>query len=114
LAQEGPTTATSTGGATEPASTDAAATTAAPAEPTNVNGLPEPNPQNASGDLANRRISVSGDMVSGMAGTETVYGPATVTTTNVVYGQGASKPIQQKLVQKNAVPEHQIDGVTYD
>lgn len=41
-------------------------------------------------------------MVSGMSGTETVYGPATVTGTAVVYGQGAAKPIankQPKLAQ---------------
>lgn len=68
-------------------------------------------------DLANHKIGVQGDMVSGMSGTETVYGAASVTGTNVTYGQAAAKPVtnnQQKLVQHLAMQEHQIDGVAYE
>lgn len=51
-------------------------------------------------DLKDRKISVSGTMVSGMNGDETIHGPAVVTGTNVTYTQGASKPTnQQKLAQ---------------
>jgi hypothetical protein len=36
-------------------------------------------------DLANRKISVGGTMVSGMSGTEEIYGPAIVGGTHVVF-----------------------------
>ena len=53
-------------------------------------------------------------MVSGMAGTETVYGPAVVGGTNVTYNQAAAKPIvQQKLAQNLAQEGPTVDGVAY-
>ena len=68
-------------------------------------------------DLANKKIVVSGDVASGMAGTETVHGAAVVGGTNVIYHQGGSVPIaqtnQQKLVQTMSEQEHAIDGVAY-
>ena len=39
------------------------------------------------GDLCNKKITVTGDRVSGMCGNETIHGPAVVTGTHVVYGK---------------------------
>ena len=52
------------------------------------------NPQDPNA-LGNRKISVSGDMVSGMNGDEKINGPAVVTGTNVTYSQGAAKSTNQ-------------------
>ena len=65
-------------------------------------------------DLANKKISVGGTMVSGMAGTETVHGPAVVGGDNVTYNQAVAKPVvQQKLAQNLAQAGPTVDGVAY-
>ena len=56
-------------------------------------------------------------MVSGMSGTETIYGPAIVGGTHVTFKKGEAPAMtnQEKLHQALAQEEkHTVDGVEYD